>query len=182
MVKTVCNFFFNFFIKYFLKWFINISLDFTFMVLSLFIFLNSLFIFLKTHVYFLFFGIITVNPPELWSDCTLSTRGIKLITLPPCTSIYIYIYIVLFLFFCLFVWFFMKIWWGFDLAYKISLQDYFKMHVKFFIILFLVIENIINIETENSTALEPGPVNSLLHPGPIRSTYILVSYLQNLHY
>ena len=32
-------------------------------------------------------GIITVNPPELWPVCTLPTRGIKLITLPPCTSI-----------------------------------------------------------------------------------------------
>ena len=32
-------------------------------------------------------GIIAVNPPELWPVCTLPTRGIKLITLPPCTSI-----------------------------------------------------------------------------------------------
>ena len=62
---------------------------------------------------------------------------------------------------------------------------YYKIILKYmsiYFILFLVIENIINIETENSTALEPGSVNSLLHPGPIRSTYILVSYLQNLHY
>ena len=32
-------------------------------------------------------GIIAVNPPELWPVCTLPTRGIKLITLPACTSI-----------------------------------------------------------------------------------------------
>ena len=31
--------------------------------------------------------IIAVNPPELLPVCTLPTRGIKLITLPPCTSI-----------------------------------------------------------------------------------------------
>ena len=36
-----------------------------------------------------FYGkeIITVNPPEVWPDYTLPTRGLKLITLPTCTSI-----------------------------------------------------------------------------------------------
>ena len=29
------------------------------------------------------FGIVTVNPPEVWPVFTLPTRGIKLITLPP---------------------------------------------------------------------------------------------------
>ena len=44
-----------------------------------------------THTYFhkcfqttiFSFGIITVNPPEVWPVCTLPIRGIKLITLPP---------------------------------------------------------------------------------------------------
>ena len=35
----------------------------------------------------MFIGIITVNPHEVWPVCTLPTHGIKLITLPPCTSI-----------------------------------------------------------------------------------------------
>ena len=35
----------------------------------------------------LFLGIITVNPPEIWSVCTLLAHGLKLITLPSCISI-----------------------------------------------------------------------------------------------
>ena len=32
-------------------------------------------------------GIITVNPPEVWPVCSLPIRGLKLIILPPCSSI-----------------------------------------------------------------------------------------------
>ena len=34
-----------------------------------------------------FFGIITVNPPEVWPVCALPACGSKLIILPTCTSI-----------------------------------------------------------------------------------------------
>jgi len=40
----------------------------------------------------------------------------------------------------------------------------------------LVIENIINIETENYTALWPGSLHSLLHPRPVKVT-IRISFI-----
>ena len=36
---------------------------------------------------FFFLGIITTNPPEVWPIWALPTLDLKLITLPPCTSI-----------------------------------------------------------------------------------------------
>ena len=41
----------------------------------------------QNFVPLIFFGIITVNPSEFWPVYTLPIRDIKLITLPPCTSI-----------------------------------------------------------------------------------------------